>query len=72
MLNFKISTQACECHAFDVPSPETHYKAICRSLVEEAMAIHKLGEEIETDKRNEKKVAVRTVTLTVTKAFSGR
>ena len=39
-----INFQVCECHAFDIPSPEAHYKAVCRSLVEEAMSIQGLRE----------------------------
>ena len=39
-----INFQVCECHVFDIPSPEAHYKAVCRSLVEEAMSIQGLRE----------------------------
>jgi hypothetical protein len=47
-------SQACECHAFDVPSPEAHYKTVCRSLVEEALAIHGLR-EMATGKERDRK-----------------
>ena len=50
--------QACECHAFDVPSAEAHYRAVCRNLVEEAMTIHLLREEVEVDKKKEQKMSV--------------
>ena len=46
--------QACECHAFDISSPEAHYKAVCRSLVEEAMAIQGL-KEMDTGKEKYRK-----------------
>ena len=50
--------QACECHAFDVPSPAAHYRAVCRSLVEEAMAIRGLREEDTGEETERKKQTV--------------
>ena len=50
--------QACECHAFDVPSPEAHYKAVCRSLVEEAVAIQGVREMDAGKERDRKKQIV--------------
>ena len=53
-----ICLQACECHVFDVPSPEAHYKAVCRGLVEEAFAIDSLRDLQDTDGQNKKKQTV--------------
>ena len=41
-----------------MPSPEAHYRAVCRSLVEEAMAIHGLREGDELDKMKNDKMDV--------------